>query len=133
MFRMLKNIARQVMVGFLLLALSGITIAIHHDHPIERAPDPDAVHHTNTVADGKIQNVPSTYHEVHFIKLSSSDSFHPSPKTSFQASWKNLGPMELHPNASSPAYRLSSLATIEPKGSDPPPADKCVLFCSFLI
>ena len=130
---MLKNIARQVMVGFLLLALSGITIAIHHDHPIERAPDPDAAHHANNVAGWKIRNVPSTYHEVHFIKLSSSDSFYPSPKTSFQASWKNLGPIELDLIASSPAYRLSSLANLEPKGTDPPPADKCVLFCSFLI
>lgn len=130
---MLKNIARQVIVGFLLLALSGITIAIHHDHSIERAPDADAVHHTDDVGDGKIQHVPSTYHEVHFITLSSSDSFHPSPKTSFQASSKNLGPMELDLIASSPAYRVSSFAHIKPKGTDPPPADKCVLFCSFLI
>lgn len=133
MFRVLKNIARHVVVGFLLLALSGMTITIHHDHPIERAPDPSAVHHSNNVGDVGIQNVPSTYHEVHFIKLSSGDSFGPSPTTHLKASLKNLGPVVLDHIEFSPAYRSSSLTNIDTKETGPPSADKCVLLCRFLI
>ena len=130
MVRFLKNITRCTIVGFLLVAISGLTVAIHHEHTIGDLLD----EHGQSQHDGLIvKTTPSTYHEVHFVRLLSGDSFNGSQKIEFKTSLVKFFAVHLDQLELSPAYHSSSLRNINIKETGPPPVDKCVLFCSFLI
>lgn len=133
MVRLFKHIGRYLVVWFLLLALSGLTIPIHHEHSIERSPDPRAIQHSNNTKSVGVKTVPSTYHEIHLIKLGSSDSFDSSRKADHRALLKTLLRPAFDHVEFSPVYHLSSIAILQTNGTGPPSSDKCVLFCSFLI
>lgn len=128
--KFIRNIARCTVVGFLLLAISGLTIAIHHEHPIGDI----LAEHGHSQHDGLVvKATPSTYHEVHFVKLLSGDSFNGSQKIEFKTSLVKLFAVHLDPLELSPVHHSTSLASIDIKETGPPSVDKCVLFCSFLI
>ena len=130
MFRFLKNIARCAVVGFLLLAISGLTIAIHHEHPIRNL----LAEHGQSQHDGLVvKTTPSTYHEVHFVKLLSGDSFNGSQKIAFKTFQVKLFAVHLDPLKLSPVHHSPSLAIINIRETGPPWVDKCVLLCRFLI
>ena len=126
----LNHIARYTVVGFLLLAVSGLTIAIHHEHLIEGLFTENGHSQPNGLV---VKTTPSTYNEVHFVKLLSGDSFHGSQKVEFKTFLVKIFAVHLDHLELSPAYHSSSLANINIKETGPPSVDKCVLFCSFLI
>src|SRR5206468_3540413 len=80
-----------------------------------------------------LKTTPHTYHEVHFIKLLSGDSFNGSQKIDFKNSFAKLFAVHLDSPEFASAHHTSTLANIDIKETGPPSADKCVLFCSFLI
>lgn len=126
----LKNIARAAVVGFLLLAISGLTIAIHHEHRIgDMVPDHGRRQHDEIV----VKTTPSTYHEIHFVKLLSGDSFNNLQKIEFRTSLVKLFAVHGDLLVLSPIHHSTSLANIDRRETGPPSVDTCVLFCSFLI
>ena len=130
MSRVLKNIAKRSLTGFLLLALSGLTIAVHHEHAIGNI----TAEHEHGQPDGLVvKTSPQTYHEVHFVRLLSGDSFSGSQKLEFKKSLINLFAVHLHSSEFPSFYHSTSLVNIDIKETGPPSVDKCVLFCSFLI
>ena len=116
---------------FLVVSLSGPTLVIHHDHPIEMAPvDSDGDKHDEAQAEN---NGPSTYHEVHFIKLLSEDSFNVSSCVEVVPTTHQLiavlpFTLELSTSVLPSAPLFSHKTNVHD-----PAGDKCVLFCSFLI
>ena len=128
--RILKNAARCMVVGFLLIAISGLTIAIHHEHPIGDI----LTAHEHSQFDGLVvKTTPSTYHEVHFVKLLSGDSFNGSQKIECNTSLVKLFTVHLDPLELSPVYHSASSANIDIKETGPPSVDRNILNCSFLI
>ncbi|MBI1805198.1 MAG: hypothetical protein HY033_13775 [Ignavibacteriae bacterium] len=130
MSRLLKNIARCSVTGFLLLAVSGLTIAVHHEHSIGST----AAQHEHSQPNGVVlKTTPQTYHELHLIKLLSGDSFNGSQKIDFKTSLVKLFAVQLDSPEFSSVHHSTSLASTDIKETGPPSVDKCVLFCSFLI
>lgn len=121
---------------FLVVAISGLTLPIHHVHPIEVATPVSDDHHSDNHRHGESEttsDVPSTYHEVHFVKLLSNDNFSTSNRNDISIRVVQFliiipGKIEF---LDSPSSETISFSLKEP--SPPPPQDKCVLFCSFLI
>src|SRR5713226_7428779 len=87
MSRLLKNIARCSVTGFLLLAVSGFTIAVHHEHSMGNT---DAQHEHGQPDGVVLKTTPHTYHEVHIVKLLSGDSFNGSQKIDLKTSLAKL-------------------------------------------
>ncbi|HWP83163.1 MAG TPA: hypothetical protein VNN76_10975 [Bacteroidota bacterium] len=128
-----KNIVRHCIVGVLLLSLSGITIVVHHDHPIETSSPKQTQEPDGKQASENQHSKPSTYHEVHFLKLGSDDEFTISPPAERAAS---LTVCSVIPDAafdSFPALRSAAVLHTAEKEAHPSSGDKCALFCSFLI
>lgn len=128
-----KNIVRRCIVGVLLLSLSGITIAVHHDHPIETSSPKQTQRPDGKQASENQQCKPSTYHEVHFLKLGSDDEFTISPPAERAAS---LTVCSVIPVAAFDSFSaLQSAAFIHTSEKETPlcSRDRCALFCSFLI
>ena len=119
-----------MVVGFLLLAISGLTITIHHEHPIG---DILAKHGHSHSDEPAAKTTPSTYHEVHFVKLLSGDSFNSSQKTEIKTSLVKLFAVHPAPLELSLVYHLTSSANIDIKETGPPSVDRYILNCSFLI
>jgi hypothetical protein len=124
-------------VFFLVVVLSGLTIPIHHIHSIEVAPSTSGNHHSDNhrhdAADAKSE-APSTYHEVHFVKLLSDDSFNALSRTAGISSIANSVVAILTSSIEFSALTISSIQSPQFQRSDTlPSGDKCVLFCSFLI
>jgi hypothetical protein len=128
--RDLKNIARCTVVGFLLLAISGLTIAIHHEHLVVGMLTEHGHEHHDGIA---VRNTPSTYHEIHFVKLLSGDSFSGSQKIEYKNSPTKLFVVYSNLFELPKIQHSTSFAPIDIKETSPPSRDKCVLFCSFLI
>ena len=130
MSRILKNIARCTVVVFLLLAISGLAITIHHEHSIGDV----LAEHGHSHSDGSaVKTAPSTYHEDHFVKLLSGDSFNGSQKIEFKTSLVKLFAVYLDPLELSPVRYSASLANIDIKETGPPSGDRYILNCSLLI
>ncbi len=131
MSRYLKNIFRCSVTGFLLLALSGFTVAVHHEHSMGNA----SIEHKHNQPDGLVlKPTPQTYHEVHIVKLLSGDYFNGSQKLEIKDPPKMFFVLQLDsPDLFSVHPHLTSLPNIDIKETGPPSVDKCVLFCSFLI
>jgi len=118
---------------FLAVVLSGLTLPIHHVHPIEyKQPLGETQSHRHDEAESN-QTDPSTYHEVHFVKLLSDDSFNASSRAD------GISPL-VHLATILPSTIEFSIPTISsvlfthfPMAERIPASDKCVLFCSFLI
>jgi hypothetical protein len=121
---------------FLVVVLSGLTLPVHHIHSIEVAPpisdDRHSDNHQHDAAETK-NDAPSTYHEIHFVKLLSDDSF--SASTCIDAFTWGIQFVAILPGTvklfDSPSSETLSFSLKDP--SPPPSQDKCVLFCSFLI
>ena len=132
MLQKTKNIVRCGIVGFLLLAVSGFTVAVHHVHNIAA---------TNTVNDSGharyngliVKSTPSSYDEVHVLSFLSGDSFTGSPKTELKTSLVKLFTESLNFPELPIVQRSPSLATTAKKDIHPPSVDTCALLCSFLI
>ena len=133
MLRSLKNIARCTVVGFLLLSVSGLTIAVEHEHAIEKSPDLLAVHPNSNPEGTGIESTPLTYHETHFLKLLSGDSFDGSQKMESKTSPVKFFAVHLVFLELSPVYHSISLANIDIKETGPPSGDRYILNCSLLI
>lgn len=132
MLQTTKNIARCVIVGFLLLAVSGLTVAIHHVHNIADANAVNGSGHSRY--DGiVIKSTPSTYHEVHVLTFLSGDSFTGSSKIDIKTSLVKLFTESLNFPELLRVQHTTSLATTEKKDGSPLSVDKCALLCSFLI
>lgn len=130
MRKFLKNIARYLVTGFLLIAVSGFTITIHHEHSIGNS----AARNENVQRDGLVlKTTPQTYHEVHIVKLLSGDRFNGSQKIVLKISPLKLFTVQLESPQFSSDYHFTSVSTTDIKGTGPPSVDKCVLFCSFLL
>lgn len=121
---------------FLVVVLSGMTLPIHHVHSIEVATPVSDDHHSDNHPHDETEtksDVPSTYHEVHFVKLLSDDNF--SISKCIEAFSRVIQLMAIIPGKiafiDSPSSETLSFSLKEP--SLPPSQDKCVLFCSFLI
>ena len=120
---------------FLVVVLSGMTIPIHHVHSIEVTPPISDEHHSDNHGHDTAEttsDAPSTYHEVHFVKLLSDDSFNTSNHT--DVTTRAIQFIAIIPGKiaflNSPSSDTLSFSLREP--SPPPSQDKCVLFCSFL-
>lgn len=133
MLRFLKNIVKYLVTGFLLIAVSGFTFVIHHEHSIETSVKKHTEHSHNEKADGHYKNNPSTYHEVHFVKFSSGDQFNIAPTTDLRSSLLTLFVIQPELFDSFTNFPSSTLVTATDWEYHPPSEDKCVLFCSFLI
>jgi hypothetical protein len=130
MSRVIKNIARCTVVGFLLLAISGLTIAIHHEHPIVGMLS----EHGHEQHDGLVvKNTPPTYHEIHFLKLLSGDSFNGTQKIELKSSLTKLFAVHIEVLELHPIGYSTFLLNTDISGTGPPSVDRCVLNCSFLI
>jgi hypothetical protein len=130
MSEFLKNIGRFAVVGFLLFSVSGFTIAIHHEHVIGN----NLAEHVHNHDGGPVVNpTPSTFHEIHFVKLLSGDSFNGSTKIELKTSLVELFTIHLDRGEYSPIHPSISLASTDVKETGSPSVDRCVLFCSFLI
>ncbi|GEM_PF-4775185 len=130
MLAFIKNIVRWSATGFLLIAISGLTIAIHHEHAIGDA----STKHEHSQPDGLVlKTTPQTYHEVHIVRLLSGDCFNGSQKIDLKTSLVKLFAVQLESPEFSSAHHSTSLANIDVRETGPPSVDKCVLFCSFLI
>ena len=126
----LKNIVKWSVTGFLLIAISGLTIAIHHEHALGN----DLAEREHGPSDGLVvKTTPHTYHEVHILKLFSGDSFNGCPKMEFKQCLTKLFVGQLEPSALSSIHQSTTIAGIDIKETGPPSRDKCVLFCRFLI
>ena len=132
MLRVITYIARYTVITFLLCAISGLTLTVHHEHHLD--VENRSVAHDADQHDGHaIKTSGMTYHEIHFVKLLSGDDFDGTQKlqiktspTGLFAAYSNL--------CSSPSYCCSSsIQKRDLKDTGPPSVDKCVLFCSFLI
>ena len=119
---------------FLSVVLSGLTVAVHHTHPIEykqRSSETDSHNHDQAKLN---RTGPSTYHEVHFVKLLSDDSFNTSSRTEGISSIAHFIVAILPRTIKFSTPIISSIQSPQYQSSDAFPArDKCVLFCSFLI
>lgn len=133
MLQQVKNIVRSCIVGVLLLGLSGITIAVHHDHPIETSSPKQTQQPEGKQAGENQQSKPSTYHEVHFLKLGSDDEFTISPPAERVASLTVRFVIPAAAFDSFPALRSAAVINTAEKETQPSSGDKCALFCSFLI
>ncbi len=119
---------------FLAVIVSGLTLPVHHIHLIEyKQPLGKAHSHNHHEAEANQTN-PSTYHEIHFVKLLSDDSFNASSHTD------GISPIGHFMAAISPSTIefptpiISSHQSPQFQRAERIPArDKCVLFCSFLI
>lgn len=130
MHRIIKNIAHCVVVGFLLIAISGVSISIHHEHAIGQL----SAEHEHGQHEGLgVSAASSTYHEIHVLTLLSNDSFNGSSKAEFKTPFAKLLDVPLDLLEVSPIHHSTSLAYLDIKETGPPSVDKCVLFCSFLI
>lgn len=127
------NILAALFVAFHVVALSGLTLPIHHTHPIEKSPDGVVVHDETNAKTHSVTNAPSTYHEMHFVKFLSGDSFKNTKQIDFKTSFQKLGFIQVDEFQLSPFVHLSPLANKNLHDTGPPSVDKCVLFCSFLI
>ena len=119
-----------MVVGFLLLATSGLTITIHHEHPIE---DILIKHGHSHSEESAAKTTSSTYQEIHFVKLLSGDSFNGSQKIELKTSLVKLFAVHLVPLELSLVFHAASLTNIDIKETSPPSVDRYTLNCSFLI
>lgn len=130
MRKSLRNIARRIVVGFLLLAISGVTISIHHEHAIkELLTEHEHGHHEGL----GVNTAPSTYHEIHVVTFRSADSFYGSGKGEFDISLVKLLSIPSDHIEVSLVRRSTSFTFFDVRDTAPPSMDKCVLFCRFLI
>lgn len=130
MRKSIRNIAQRIVVGFLLIATSGITISIHHEHAIGEL----LYEHEHGQLEGLgVNPAPSTYHEIHVLTFLSADSFNSSGQVEFKTSFTKLIAIPLDRIEFSPVRQSTSLTQLDIKETGPPSVDKCVLFCSFLI
>jgi hypothetical protein len=129
MLKLFKNITKASIIGILLVGVSGITFVIQHDHPI----DDSAIKHTGHSHDKHQQNKPTTYHEVHFVKLGSDDNFTNLSVTTGSTSHVVL--FVIHPESfdSFPTLHSAGISNNALEETRPPSRDKCILFSSFLI
>ena len=119
---------------FLLMVLSGLSLQIHHVHPLEPAqPHDTAQRHGHDKAEPHQEN-PSTYHEVHYIKLLSDDSFNASSRND------GISPLArffvaIVPTIIEFSYPTvsSSVSLLSQRHASLPARDTCALFCSYLI
>ena len=127
---LLKNIIRYLVTGFLLFAISGLTITVHHEHSIGNT----GAQHEHRQPGGLVfKTTPKTYHEGHLIKLLSGDSFSGSQKLECKNSPIKLLTLQLDLRERSSKHHSTSLANIDIRDTGPPSRDRCVLFCSFLV
>lgn len=130
MAKFLKNIARYLGTGFLLFALSGFTVVVHHEHSMGNV----LAEHEHGQSDGIVlKTTPQTYHEVHIVKLVSGDCFNGSQRLEFKDFPIKLSALQLDSLEFSSVHHLAPLANIDIKETGPPSVDQCILFCSFLI
>src|SRR6266853_1781736 len=125
MSRLLKHFATCLVTGFLLLAVSGLTIAVHHEHAMGNTAAQHELSQPNGIV---LKTTPRTYHEVHIVKLLSGDSFNGSQKIDLKTSFAKLFTVQLDSPEFSAAHLSSSLANIDIKETGPPSVDRCVLF-----
>ena len=130
MSRIIKNIIRCVVVGFLLLAISGLTITIHHEHQIGDILAEHGHSHTDEHA---VKTSASTYHEIHLVKLVSGDSFDGSQKIDFKSPLVKIFAVPLDPLELAHSYHPTSSSNLDISNTGPPSVDRYVLICSFLI
>lgn len=119
---------------FLVIVLSGLTLPVHHVHPIElKQPIGESQRHSHDEAKPH-QTGPSTYHEVHFVKLLSDDSFDASSRTDGISSFAHFIVAILPSTFELSTPTISPLQSPQFQRAERIPArDRCVLFCSFLI
>ncbi len=119
---------------FLAVVLSGLTLPIHHVHAIEhKQPLGETQRHGHEEAEPH-QTSPSTYHEIHFVKLLSEDSFNASSPTDGISSIAHFNIAIVPSTIDFSAPTISSIQSSPFQGAEKIPArDRCVLFCSFLI
>jgi hypothetical protein len=130
MSRFLHHIARCSVTGFLLLAISGLTIAVHHEHHIGNS----AAHRDHGQPDGVVLNTSaSTYHEMHIVKFLSGDSFNGSHKIIVNSALVKLFIVQPESPQFSSVHPSTPLTSTDIKETGPPSVDRCVLLCSFLI
>lgn len=130
MSTLLKNIARYLTTGFLLLAVSGFTLAIHHEHSLGTSASQHEHHGPQGVV---LSATPRSYHEVHLVRFLSGDSFNGSEKSHLKASLVKLFTVQLNPVEIPSDPHSASAARTDIRETGPPSVDACVLFCSFLI
>jgi hypothetical protein len=133
MLQRIKHIVRICIAGLLLVGVSGVTFVIHHEHPIGTYAEKHTAHSHDETATENQQSKPSTYHEVHFVKLGSDDNFTSSSSTDCRIPLVSL--IINHANSIDSPSTLHSAAfiNIAAKETGPPSVDRCVLFCAFLV
>ena len=128
--RWLAHIIRFSITGFLLVALSGFTVVVHHEHSIGDA----SANREHDPTDGLVvKTKPQTYHEVHIVKLLSGDSFSGSQTIDLNTSVVKFFELHLDSPHFPPYPHSTSLTHTEIRETGPPSVDRCILFCSFLI
>ncbi len=119
---------------FLAVVLSGLTLPVHHVHPIEhKQPLGESQRHGNDEAKPH-QTGLSTYHEIHFVKLLSDDSFNASRSIDGISSIAHFNIAIVPSTIDFSDATISSIQSSQFQRAEKIPAqDKCVLFRSFLI
>jgi hypothetical protein len=130
-FRAMEYIVHCVTVGFLILAISGLTIVVHHDHPIESGSISSG--DQNEAARQPHTNDQETFHEVHILTFVSGDQF-VGHQNIDAGNLFHAG--RLFSENSSFLYlfiQLYSTVRLTSESAIPPSRDKYALFCSLLI
>lgn len=119
---------------FLAIVLLGLTLPVHHVHLIEyKQPNDETQNHGHDEAEPH-QTGRSTYHEVHFVKLLSDDSFNASSRTDGISSIAHFIVVIVPSTIEFSTPTISSIQSPQFQRAHRLVArDKCVLFCSFLI
>jgi hypothetical protein len=133
MLQLIKHIVRICIAGLLLVGVSGVTFVIHHEHPIGTFAEKHSAHSHDETATDKQESKPSTYHEVHFVKLGSDDNFTISPTTDCRVSLITLLVIHSPSFDSLSILQSATFIDIAAKETGPPSVDRCVLFCTFLV
>lgn len=125
----MRKLTQNIVVLFLIVALSAPVLVIHHVHQIE-ASEPAG--HGNETS-GQTLNAPVSYHETHVVTLLSGDSFNLSTHGDVMPSLHKFIAIVAVVPVLSGTTSLSDIASINIRPLSQLSRDKCVLFCSFLI
>lgn len=119
---------------FLLMVLSGLSIQIHHVHPLEPAQPRDTTQSHGHDENEPHQENPSTYHEVHYVKLLSDDSFNTSSRAGGISALVHFI-VTIVPTIGEVSNPIasSSVSLLTQQHASLPAREKCALFCSYLI
>lgn len=129
----IRAVAKSILVSFLMIAVSGTTIVIHHDHPIAPVGAENADHTDDESANGHQSTKGATYHEIHLLKLVTGDRFNTTPP--FQSPTSFAPFLVFHDTSSSSCSipRFSASTISNGHTARMASRERCTLFCTLLV